>query len=218
MQDHDMPRAPDAAMDDFRERLVPEAFARRFTGHRVEVVPQRERTAEAFHTWVAEMVEHLRTYDYPVGGRPALVAVIEDVDGVRWRWDESPCCERSWFASRLRREVGDIAEPWLLAVDLVPPEPSWEGWDPATGEWEEWLEPRWVDARGQLAYYAEARSQDVALVRAGVLRLVHDTERGREDVVARDEVDPRRHPAVAGYHVVLRGHPARRTHRLQRRR
>lgn len=205
---------PDAVLDAFREQLHPAALTTRFTGTSVAPVPAPPLGRAGFDAWVEQRLAEVLADRYPVGGRPAFVVLVDGTDGLRWRWDDDPCSQSDWFAGRVARELDHVVAPTLLGAELRHPEPSWEGFDPATGEWEEWSEPRWVDPTGTLVWYAEARRPDVAAVRAGVVELRREPD-GREVVTGRREVAPRSRRDVAGFARVLRGHEARRRHRLR---
>lgn len=208
-----MTRLPDSVIEQFADHLVPEAFTRPTSAYRVRLGGGRSRGRAAFLAWVAARIEEVRTHTYPAGGRPARSILLEDDRDVLWHWEGEPCCPPSAFAQRVRRELDDVAEPWLVGVLLDPPSPSWEGIDPLTGEWTEFGHPVWLRTDGSLRWYAEARGRGVAQVLGGVIHLDHDVETDTEVIVRRESIDPRR-GELGAYHRVLHGHPSRRAHRL----
>lgn len=200
----------------FAEALVPEAFARPHTAYRVEVVDPREGPDE-FDWWVAELIPAMIADRYPAGHRPVRIVIVEGGDGLRWRWDDSPCCLPEWTVKRVRREAAPVPEPWLFAIELPWPEPSWQAYDREVGEVVELVEPRWQETTWQATWYAEARGRGEAAVRAGTVILDYDPERDTDRQIARIPL-----PVDAGlprlFHRILYGHPARKQHRLRRRR
>lgn len=212
-----MPIVHDATITDFATHLVPEAFARRHSAHRVDLVTDVPSGHAAFADWVTARVAEAVVDRYPAGGRPVRFIVVEGGDGVRMRWDESPCCEPASFARRVNREIADVPTPWVFAVELPWPEPSW-------GAWVQEGDVRWwdrdiqvpPDPAWQATWYAEGRGRGVATIRAGVVDLLEDAETDTDTVVGQRDVPYREH-AVRGYHRILRRHPARAAHHLRRR-
>ncbi len=124
----------DRAIAAFAAHLVPEAFTRRHTAHRVDVAEERLVGASGFARWLEERTLAAVETRYADGLAPLGLAVVESLDGVRWRWDLGDCEDPSWFVERVRAEAQDLPEPWLFSVVLPRPEPVWEAPDPRTGE------------------------------------------------------------------------------------
>ena len=82
----------DATIADFAVHLVPEAFGRRHSARRADLVADVPSGADAFDDWVTARVAEAVVDRYPAGGRPVRFIVVEGGDGLRLRWDESPCC------------------------------------------------------------------------------------------------------------------------------
>lgn len=199
----------DRVITDFADHLVPEAFARRHTAHRVEVVATPAGGA-AFRAWLGDRLVAALTERYPWGGRPVRLVEIEAADGTRWRWHGEPCEEFDWLVSRIRREAADLVEPWLLAVDLpwpepVRPEPEEDEDDPPAGTGP--VEPP-PDAPWTATWYAEARGRGVAQVLAGEIDLA-----GEQVVASRGR--PPRQGLPGRFHRLLYRHPDRRHHPLR---
>lgn len=184
----------DAAITAFADHLVPEAFSRRHTAGRVDVVTDVPSGTAAFTDWVTARVAEAVTDRDPTGLRPVRFVVVEGGDGVRLRWDESPCCEPAWLAARVRDEVGGTATPWVFAVELGEP-----------GADDVW----------RATWYAEGRGRGVAQVHAGTVDMRWDRTADTDTVLTQQAV-PWRASAVAAYHRVLHGHPARAAHHLRR--
>ena len=205
----------DRHIDAFGQNLVPEAFSRRHTAHLVEHVDDVPQGPDAFETWRDQRLAAAIADRYPAGHRPVRMVIVEGSDGIRWRWDDDPCCSADWLASRVCREARDVPEPWVFAIALPWPEPRFEVIDPVTREHVELSEPMWLDTRWHATWYAEARGRGVALTRAGLIdleydpRTDHDTEHGRAPLPV--DVGEAR-----AFHRVLYGHPARRQHPLRR--
>lgn len=208
----------DATIADFATHLVPEAFARRHTAYRVELVAEVPSGHDAFDDWVTALLAEAVVDRYAAGGTPVRFIVVEGGDGVRWRWDESPCCPTSSFAAKVRGEARDIPTPWVFAIELQRPEPTWGAWvTEADGRW--WdsdavVEP---DPEWQATWYAEGRGRGVATIRAGEVDLL-EAPAGRSDRITGQRDISYRGSAVAAYHRVLRSHPARAANHLRRRR
>lgn len=208
----------DAAIADFAVHLVPEAFARRHTARRVDLVTDVPSGPDAFDDWVTARVAEAVVDRYPAGGRPVRFIVVEDGDGLRLRWDESPCCEPAWFARKVNREVAEAPTPWVFAVELPWPSPTWGAWVDQDGDrwWDPDVEvapePAW-----QATWYAEGRGRGVATVRAGVVDLLEHPATDTDTIVDQRDVPYRDH-VVAAYHRILHRHPARAAHHLRRRR
>lgn len=191
----------DRVITDFADRLVPEAFARHHTAHRVDVVAERPRGADGFARWIDARIGEALADRYAWGGRPLRYAIVEAADRTRWRWDGSPCEERDWFVGRVRREARELVQPWVFAVELPWPEPVWEHYDPEVDDYVELDEPI-VDLRWTATWYAEARGGGAAATTAGCLDLYG------EEVAAERTVSPR--AGTAGlFHRILYGHPDR---------
>lgn len=200
----------------FAETLVPEAFERPHSAYRVEVVQPVEGPGE-FDWWVRDRIRAMIAYRYPAGHRPVRAVIVEGSDGLRWRWDDSPCCLPEWTARRVRREAAPIPEPWLFAIELPWPEPTWEAYDPQQGAVVELPEPRWECTAWQATWYAEARGRGEAAVAAGAVILDYDPELDTDTQLARIPL-----PVDGGlpriFHKILYRHPARKQHPLRRRR
>lgn len=191
----------DSVITDFADRLVPEAFDRRHTAHRVEVVPERFHGGDAFLSWVDARIGEALVDRYAWGGRPLRYAVVEAEDRTRWRWDGGICEELDWFSGRVRREAMELRQPWLFAVELAWPAPVWEAYDPELGEMVELDEPV-VEPAWTATWYAEARSRGAAVTAAGSLDLHGEQLVSERPVPARAGV-----PGI--FHRILYCHPDR---------
>lgn len=200
----------DRVIDDFAQRLVPEAFAHRHTAYDVNVVDTPASGSAAFDHWVEERIQEAAAQRYAWGGRPIRYVIIEAGDGTRWRWDGEQCCPPEWLADRVREESHQLPEPWLFAVELGWPDPVWEFYDEDLGELVGLTEPVVPGSNWPATWYAEARGRGVATTRAGQVDIDRD---GR--IVGRRELPPREGLAGA-FHRVLRGHPDRKRHPLRR--
>lgn len=199
-----MDHAMDTAIADFARRLVPEAFARRTTAYGVEVVEQ-VHGHDAFATWIDGCLRSATQFEYPFGGHLFGLVVVES-DGQRWQWDREPCCELGWLTGRVQQEVADFDEPWVFVANTPGPAGEWVEIEVQDGVYEEVYvtpTPRW-----EMPWYAEARGRGVARIRTGLVVLDEWEVVGHRALSAHStfERDARR---------VLRGHPARRRHRLR---
>ncbi len=200
----------DRAITDFADHLVPEAFTRRHSAYRVEVVDRPPAGRKAFDRWVGERITESLADRYAVGGHPCGYVIVEDADGVRWRWEREYCCQPEWLVDRVRREAHDLPQPWVFAVELPRPEPVWEVYDPDLDAYVEAVEPRLLTTRWTAFWYAEARGRGVAAVQSGAVDL------DGEDEVGRYRLRPDAWlPKV--FHRVLYAHPDRKRHPLRRR-
>ncbi len=201
----------DRYLTDFADHLVPEAFARHHTAYRVEAVDPVPAGREAFERWVCERISESLIDRYAVGVHPVGYIIVDDADGVRWRWDRDPCCMPAWLVERVRDEARELPRPWVFAVDLPRPEPISEVYDPELGDYVELLEPQVSTARWTAIWYAEARGRGLAAVQAGAI-----------DLDGEEEVSRHRLRVDAGlpkvFHRVLDAHPDRKRHLLRRRR
>lgn len=208
----------DRVINDFAQRLVPEAFTRRHTADRVEIVDARPSGAAAFDHWVEQRLREAPTERYAWGGRPVRYVIVEASDGTRWRWEGDACCEPEWLAEVVCEESHHLPEPWVFAVELEWPDPV---------PLDETVQLEWPDAvqldegeptgtvmpqgAWQATWYAEARGRGIAVTRAGQVEIDGD-----DRIVGRRELAPRTGLPKA-FHGVLRGHPARKSHPLRRR-
>ena len=193
----------DRASTDVADRLVPEAFAGRTTAYALDRV-ERLAGSDAFSAWVAWQLERAVQFRYPFGGRACGLVVVEGA-GLRWTWDRQPCEELAWLTDRVREEVCDVAEPWVLVANLRWPEPTGVGVrDGGTGAAEDVELP--APSRRGVPWYAEARGRGAATVRTGLVLL--DGERAVGTAAL-----PAGSPFERAATRVLHGHPDRRRHR-----
>lgn len=193
------------AITDFAANLVPEAFSRCTSAHRVEVTEPVAGQLD-FERWVEERTAHAIHERYPFGGAPCGVVEVEEW-GVRWRWHREPCEELGWLTDRVREEVRDVPSPWVFVADLPRPEPRWlEVEDEVTGLIEEVLVP--AASTWWMPWYAEARGRGLAVIQSGLLQLDGDTPITTAPLRAGTRFE-----SAARW--VLRGHPDRRRHRLR---
>ena len=152
-------------------------------------------------SWLGEaldaLVAHIRADELP----PLGAALLQGPDWCRIL--DQGCCEQAaWFVERLSADARELAEPWV-AVAL--PDPT------ASGLPMEHYEVMNLDRPvriTRLRWYAEMRSTTAAAAFAGTAEL----DGGSAAVDARAVL-----PRDAGFlGRVLRGHPARRRHRLRR--
>lgn len=199
-----MDNGMDTAIVDFADRLVPEAFARRTTAYGMELV-EHVHGHDAFVCWIDECLRIATQFEYPFGGHPSGLVVVESA-GKRWRWDREPCCELGWLTGRVQQEVRDLPEPWAFVADTAGPDSHWVDVEREDGTYDEVLvtpTPRW-----ELPWFAEARGRGVARIRTGVVVLDDWAVTGHRTLAAGTAFE-------RAARRVLRGHPARRRHRLR---
>lgn len=194
------------AIQDFADRLVPEAFEREYTAVDIRLV----EPPTSFDDWVEERLVDAITYTYPAGGRPTGMIQVERSDGMRATWHGCtyPGCRLSIESEKAQREVAHFDQPWVFAIDTWGPDEVWqEIEDEETGHIDEVLthpRPRW-DA----PWYAEARGRGEARIATGVIHMDLWVPRSLGELPPGTDFE--RHARR-----VLRSHPDRRRHRLRR--
>ncbi|HEX9888371.1 MAG TPA: hypothetical protein VGA69_02750 [Nitriliruptorales bacterium] len=142
--------------------------------------------------WLRSMRRLLSYPDDP----PCGVAVVED--GVRGRlFEQSPCETGTWFLTRVGDEALQAAAPWLFV--MVPQVRGFNG-----RMWQSWAADTPLSFP-RFTWYFEARGRGRAQRMWGEVII---DEAGA--TMGAWDLDPPRH-----LEAVLRGHPARRRHRLR---
>jgi hypothetical protein len=192
------------AIRDFADRLIPEAFERSYSAYDIRVVDP----PGAFDDWINQRIHDALTYEYPSGGRPTGMIIVER-HGLRATWHGCtyPGCGLDVESRKAREEVAHFDQPWVFAIDTWGPDELWREVEHPDGTIDEVLtypRPGWT-----APWYAEARGRGLAQIETGVIQM-HMWERvGTADL----------HPGtVFERHArrVLHGHPDRRRHRLRR--
>lgn len=180
----------------------PEAF----TGPSTAVAERTPRLLSAagrdLLEWQSVALEALAVH--VLGGpAPPLGTALVQSDGTCRVADQGCCEELGWFVDRLRRELADVARPW---VAVMAPDATEQGM--AFAHYETLNRPPRLPVR-RFAYYTETRSPAVASAMAGSVVLDESHVEITLPVPVR--------PSDAGlFGRVLRGHPDRRRHRLPR--
>ncbi len=151
-----------------------------------------------------------RTFDH--GHFPRGVVLMDD-GRLCWTFDDPGCAHMECVVASPRREVHDhVREPWLLVAWLGRPEPRWVvHFDDDGNELDEVLTQPQPQGWSML-WYGEAQGRGVASVDAGRVDMFGGHEPGRE--LQRLRLD-RADAWLGGAATLLRGHPARRSHRLR---
>lgn len=191
----------EAAIRRFIDSLdAPDAF----TGPSTAVAERMPRLVSAadrdVREWQTLALEALTVHVLGEPAAPLAAALVQS--GRTCRVVDQGCCEElGWFVDRLRRELVDVARPWLA---IVAPDATGQG--VAFARYETLNRPPRLPVR-RLAYYTETRSATAASATAGWVEL----DGQHADIRAPEPV----RPAQAGlFGRVLRGHPDRRRHRL----
>lgn len=154
--------------------------------------------------WQSAALEALTVKVLAEPAAPLAAALVHS--GRTCRVFEQECCEElGWFVARVRRELADVARPWLavMAPDATP-----QG--VAFARYEILNRPPARPVR-RLAYYTETRSPGLASAMVGAVHVDGQQAQIRSPEPVR--------PSDAGLlGRVLRGHPDRRRHRLPARR
>lgn len=179
----------------------PEAF----TGPSTAVDEQLSRLVDAAEArdlleWQSAALEALTVKVLAVPAAPLAAALVHS--GRTCRVLDQECCEElGWFVGRVRRELADVARPWLavMAPDATPQGVAFDRYEILN-------RPPARPVR-RLAYYTETRSPGMASAMVGAV----DVDGEQAQIWA---PEPAR-PSDAGLlGRVLRGHPDRRRHRL----
>ena len=111
----------------------------------------------------------------------------------------------------VRRELEDVAEPWVFGADLPRPQPYWDLVTDADGNEVDEVLRHPSETRWRMTWYAEARGPGVSTNDAGVLDM------DGEQAVDRWRIAPRGAGIVHEFRRMLIRHPARRRYPLRRR-
>lgn len=199
---------PDAALSDFADHLIPEAFEAPTRARRVHR-EQPHFGREGFDDWVADRVAEALAARWPTGDAPGVVAYLSD-GRLRWTFDDCGCGYLECVTTVISDEAVGVTQPWVFAAVLPRPEGRWEAIEDEFGDEldEVWREP--VTSVWPAVWYAEARGRGVADTRAGFLQL------DGEEVRSHTGLQVTATPATRQLHRVLFRHPARRAHPLRR--
>ncbi len=204
---------PDLYLDDPTGGLVPEAFGFAHSASRAERGDPTQRGEEGFMLWVSHQLSRLLAMPYAAGGYVDMAVVAESADGLRLRWDDTACSRPAWLADRVRAEAIGLTEPWVLGLDASRPPRGCVRWDAVVQDYLPCAEARPSEPHRHGSWYAEARGRDVALTLAGGA-FVEPVDNA-EIRMATHPCEPEELGRASTFRRVLRGHPARRTHRLR---
>lgn len=197
----------------FAQDVVPEAFERPTAASRVGLTLALAEGPLAWEAWLEEAIDRALGASSRDGHFPSGVALVDD-GRLCWRFHDPGCAHMECMLFRPRDELHDhVRLPWLFVAWLGRPEPRWvQHFDEDGNEIDEVLtHPQrqpW-----SMRWYGEARGRGVASVDAGRVDMFGGYEPGRE--VRRVRLD-RTDAWLGGAPDLLRGHPARRSHRLRR--
>jgi hypothetical protein len=199
---------PDAALSDFVEHLIPEAFETPTRARRVHR-EQPHYGDDGFGSWVADRVAEALAARWPTGDPPGVVAYLSD-GRLRWTYDDCGCGYLECVTTVIGDEAVGVTEPWIFGAVLPRPDGRWETIEDELGHEldEVWQEP--VTSVWPAVWYAEARGRGAADTRAGFLQL------DGEEVRSHTDLDVAATPATRQLHRVLFRHPSRRAHPLRR--
>lgn len=202
----------EALLADVVDHLVPEAFERPTCAERVAReplelcdLPARE-AGTVFDRWVDDrLLEALER-----GAYASPLTIVSTSDGrLLRRYVDCGCGELTCATQTARAELASVAVPWVFAIDLVRPQPTWQVVTGPDGEVDEEVLVAPDDLRWSAPWFAEARGHGLATTRAGQLTL------DGEVVLDAVRFAPRDHPITRHFHRLLFRHPARRRHPLR---
>ena len=198
----------DAALTDFAEHLIPEAFETPTRARRV-LREQPHYGRDDFDTWVADRVAEALAARWPTGEAPGVVAYLSD-GRLRWTYDDCGCGYLECVTTVIGDETPGVGEPWVFGAVLPRPAGRWEVTEDELGYGldDAWHQP--VTSVWPAVWYAEARGRGLADTRAGFLQL------DGEEVRSHTDLEVTATPATRKLHRILFGHPARRAHPLRR--
>jgi len=193
------------AINSFANRLIPEAFERKYSAYDISLVTD---LPGSFDGWVEQRIDFALGFEYPFGGRPTGMIQVESGD-LRGTWHGCTYrgCRLSAECERAQREVTHFDQPWMFAIDTWGPQEVWdEIEDEETGTLDQVLtypSPQW-----SAPWYAEARGRGVARLASGIVLMDMWQAIGRGPLPTGTEFE--RHARR-----VLFRHPDRRRHRLR---
>lgn len=205
---------PGLHLDTSVDGLVPAAFDFAHTAAHAALVDPDLHGGSDFARWVSLGLTRLLALPFAEGGYLDLAVVVEDSSGLRLRWDDAPCSQPGWLAARVRDEVAALEDPWMLAIDARDAPRGCVAWDDHEGDYLPCEVARSHEPHRHATWYAEARGRGVAKVMGGGA-LVEPAGDGTEIRLAMREEPTATLGAASLYRRVLRGHPARRRHRLR---
>lgn len=205
----------DAALAEFADHLVPEAFELPTRAHRVSLEPFDLRALAVdpdadgwFAWWVEERIHDALDASWP-HDRPLAVAFTSDGYLLR-RYDECGCGYRDCATGAASAEVGWTETPWVFVADLPRPRPTWQVVTDEDGDEVDEVLVDPVSRRWGLTWFAEARGRGVARTRAGVVTLLGEQVESVRPLAVRGS------PITREFHRLLFRHPARKRYPLGR--